>query len=558
MAWHGGQQQWHGDYHGGGGYRPGPGSGRGSKHHGGGNRRSPPQGRQENLRVLEAGEAVHVFHRYCQDPNGYFMVDDAAAGLLHPSVGRTDGWTEAKVKSAWYADGYDVNNYNTWPEIMWTHKRWYNRRGIRLDITKPQMVTQRVPVEQIRRKSDGNSEASRPPRLTLLHVRWGGSKPVDPVTEGAGGWGQIGSNPSDNYINGWEDQLWRNLGPNYEIISAFIQGSDELGKINPSLVRQLARGHYLGALYFLWPIMFQDGHQYPAYVNRDDEYKLMVNMEAAGIATRFPHPAHLYKIFASKEWTTWMCLQPMFNVPLTVAVSRQACTVNPGKAAEKAVQALANLSRTRSAWNQELKAVEKSPAPITKGVAKLGYSWEAMDVQIWESAADLGRSLDSLTQQPGSLADLVLVQEWVDFDVEMRFFVIEPNLDDKNSLIPKKAVFTMMKSVEDNCFREFDRFERQTCLQRCFAGDEAAMQDAERQAQDLITKWLHWFHGTTSELPMSVRFDILAKRVGPGKAKCATGELTELGACFLGWPEGPEVMFGAMMRACMKDALPDH
>jgi len=432
---------------------------------------------------------------------------------------------------------------------------WYNRRGIKLDISKPSMITQRVPAEQIRRLKDV-SEAQLVPKMTLFHVRWGGNKPVDPVTEGAGGWGQIGSNPSDNYINGWEDQLFKKLGPNYEIISGFIQGSDELTKLNPSLIRQLAKGPHIGALYFLWPIMFQDGHGYPAYVNRDDEYKAMVTMETAGIPTRFPHPAHLYKLFASKEWTTWMCLQPMFQVPLTVAVSRQACTNNPEKAAVRAIEGLANLAVTRSSWNQELRAIEKSPEPVTKGVAKLGYSWEAMDVQIWENAKDLGKSLDALSQQPGSLVDLVLVQEWVDFDVEMRFFVIEPDLDNLASLKPKKAVFTMMKSIEDNCFREFDRFDRNVCLKRCFANDEAAMQDAETQAQDLIIKWMHWFQGTTSELPMSVRFDILAKRVGPGKAKVATGELTELGACFLGWPEGPEVMFGAMMRACQKDGLP--
>ena len=56
----------------------------------------------------------------------------------------------------------------------------------------------------------------------------------------------------------------------------------------------------MAACYFMWPIAFQDGHEFPAYVQREKLIELMVQMEAAGIATRFPHESHLYKIFASK------------------------------------------------------------------------------------------------------------------------------------------------------------------------------------------------------------------------------------------------------------------
>ena len=74
----------------------------------------------------------------------------------------------------------------------------------------------------------------------------------------------------------------------------------------------------------MWPIAFQDGHEFPAYVQREKLIELMVQMEAghqrisrpglklsafskpkaAGIPSRFPHESHLYKIFASKEWDT--------------------------------------------------------------------------------------------------------------------------------------------------------------------------------------------------------------------------------------------------------------
>merc|ERR1712137_1018137 len=121
----------------------------------------------------------------------------------------------------------------------------------------------------------------------------------------------------------------------------------------------------------------------------------------------------------------------------------------------------------------------------------------------------------------------------------MRHFVVESDLANPETFKPKKIVYTIMKSVEDNCFREFDKFDRAQCLQRCFSHDEEAMQDAERQASVLIARWLQWIQAQTHELPTVIRFDILATRVGPGRAAVHTGELTELGGCFLGWPEGP-------------------
>jgi len=50
-------------------------------------------------------------------------------------------------------------------------------------------------------------------------------------------------------------------------------------------------------------------------------------------------------------------------------------------------------------------------------------------------------------------------------------------------------------------------------------------------------------------MPPILRFDVLAHRTGPGKASVQIGEITELGACFLGWPEGPEVVFDAMCKS---------
>lgn len=507
--------------------------------------------------ILRAGEEIDVFHRYCQDPNQYFMVGNTTAGLLHPSIGKTDGWTNGRVAENWDVRNYSPNDYNTWVQIQWGHPLWYNRRGHRLDTSVPSMVTQRVMPEQIRQRL-APSEASRQPDLSLVFVRWGGEQPVNPVTEGAGGWGAIGSTPSDNYINGLEEAIWQTCGPTYEIISVFIQGSDELLKVSPALLRHLLKGQNLAALYFLWPISFQDGHEFPAYVDRQLLFQLMVHMEGTGLPTRFPHQSHLYKIFASKEWTAQTCLHPLLRVPLTTQVARQAVAYSPAKAAAQAMAALQRLSEVRSTFNAAVGWEDEKPVPVTKGVAKLGWSWEAMDVTAWKNKQELTSALTSLVEQPGSAVDLVFVQEWVEFDVEIRHFIVEPDLKKPETLKPKAMIYTVFKSKEQGSFRNFDKYDRQRCLQNCFQKDDAALADAESQAQELIVRWLGWLQAQTHELPTVIRFDIMAKRTGPGKANIMTGELTELGGCFLGWPQGPRVVFGAMIRSFFKDPLPPN
>lgn len=499
---------------------------------------------------LNPGDQVDVFHRYSQDPNGYFMVQHCAQGIIHPSIGKTDGWTSAIVVEAWDVRTYNVEDYRTWVQIRWTHSKWYNRRGHKLDVSRADMTTQPVMAEQIRLKSMP-SEAQQQPRLTLFHVRWGGEQLVNPVTEGQGGWGQIGSTPSDNYINGWENHIFSSIGPCYEIYSAFIQSSEELLKINPALVRTLFHGHYVGALYFLWPIIFQDGHNYPAYVHSDKLLELMLSMEAAGVPTRFPHHSHLYRIFASKEWTAQMCLHPLFKVPLTTKVSRQAITQDPEAAALQAHQALGHLAEARREFSVQLSQEEPPQGGVQKGVAKLGWSWEAMDVRAWRNKNELSNALWELIEQPGSFLEFAFVQEWVDFDVEMRHFVVEADLSKPATLKPKKIIYTVFKSKESGSFRDFDRFDRKQCLMRCFHNDDAALADAERQSEELIGVWMRWLQAQSHELPVVVRFDILAKRTGPGTAKVTTGELTELGGCFLGWPNGPNVVMSAMLRSCL-------
>jgi len=322
------------------------------------------------------------------------------------------------------------------------------------------------------------------------------------------------------------------MGPCYEIFSAFIQGTEELGKISPALLRTLLQGQHVGALYFLWPIIFQDGHNYPAYVNNEDLLGLMLHNEASGIPTRFPHHSHLYRVFASKEWTAQMCLHPLLKVPLTTKVSRQAITLDVDKAAANAIQALGYLAQARSEWAAPLGQEQPKPGGVNKGVAKLGWSWEAMDVRSWTNNKQLSTALQELIEQPGSFMEFAFVQEWVDFDIEMRHFIVEPDLSKPATLKPKKIIYTVFKSKDEGCFRDFDRYDRKGCL-KLFQNDDAALADAEWQSEEIIHRWMQWLQGQSHELPVVVRFDMLAKRTGPGTAK----------------------VMSAMLRSCLKDKV---
>merc|ERR1711972_914602 len=128
-----------------------------------------------------------------------------------------------------------------------------------------------------------------------------------------------------------------------------------------------------------------------------------------------------------------------------------------------------------------------------KGVAKLGWSWKAKDVWHWDTPAQLREALVQLSGQTASLVDSVFVQEWVDADVEMRLYVMEPNMLDSASWKPRHTAYTTWKSLEFNGFHGLEKFNRSTCLRTCFRNDEEALVDAELQSEELIAHWLQWF-----------------------------------------------------------------
>jgi len=503
--------------------------------------------------IIKVGTKVDVFHFMRTPEEIYFLAPNKCAGQQHPSVGITHGWVAAQLIEDYDPCKFDQRRLDTHARVMFLSNNWYNSRGKKIDNLAPRINNYRVSWPSCLRITQKGNSQYPPPMITFVTLRWGGEKPVDPVTEGLGGWGNIGATPSDNYINGFFDEAFYCMGPQFETIAIWFQNSEELEKalILPGLIKNMAKGQNIAGMYFCWPISYEDGHEYPGYVERKRLLALMERMEASGIPTRFPHNSHQYRMFVSKEWMAQTCLIPGLNVPLTTKLSRQIVEDRgPLEAGKIAMSALSHLNRARcTMFNFNDLAPERTKYDIDVGVCKLGWSWEAMDVLKWTNLQQLRGGINDLINQPDNWMDFVLVQEFIDFDVEMRHYVLSPTGHELTPPI-RKVVYTKYKRVNSGRFCEFDRFDRSDCVKRFFANDEAAVIDAEEKSKVLITRWLKWLRAESAELPVFLRFDIMAKRIGPGRAKVTTGELTELGGCFLGWPEGPREVFRAMINSC--------
>ena len=125
-------------------------------------------------------------------------------------------------------------------------------------------------------------------------------------------------------------------------------------------------------------------------VPADSLLELMRRVESAGIPTRFPHSAHVYRALLAKEWTTAVsgCGPSQMRVPATTRVSASSVARVPFSAAKRAVDAL-----------RAIKGDE-----CDRGVVKLGYSWEALDVRAWRGVSDLAGALEDVLHQPGCRA----------------------------------------------------------------------------------------------------------------------------------------------------------
>lgn len=503
--------------------------------------------------LYSAGEQVAVFYRIGASAT-YLPVMNKSAALRTPRIGQSYGWVKATVLE----DYFDRDDKGV--RVRYDHTKWVNRSGHALDTSDPQNLVAIHPARRVRPLTGASVQnhtgiLQKEVTLSIVMVRWA-DKIEEPNRDAPGscdyGWGPTGSVVSDSYIESWIEAIDVSFLYDYQVISVFVQNSSDLQSLAQASFSLSAflTGRHLCAMYFLWPVScLDDKHILWGYVNERDMMLAMKNIEASGVATRFPHPSHLYKVFLSKDWTSQLCLFPEMRVPATTKVSRSAVERDARGAAEKALATLQSISSAQLESERLLLATherERGQASLNgfanRGVAKLGYSWEAHDVFQFDGVDELAERMTRLFDQKQNTSESVFVQALVeDADLEIRTFVVH------GDPVAHARRYTRYEASEEatGCnnnhfngrFHCFQRFDRSVVIKKFFDGDGETLVDAERQVDALIKKYVMWLMTECTELPAVFRFDAFVRRVKgvPGRADVFAGELTELGGSSIGW-----------------------
>eukprot|EP00929_Paragymnodinium_shiwhaense_P051523 TRINITY_DN25914_c0_g2_i2.p1 TRINITY_DN25914_c0_g2~~TRINITY_DN25914_c0_g2_i2.p1 ORF type:complete len:585 (+),score=105.16 TRINITY_DN25914_c0_g2_i2:71-1756(+) len=490
--------------------------------------------------VYRQGDNVSVFYSASKGGKSsrlWLASRTRQEGIFSPRAGITEGWLPATVtsdveRSQCAADEACV-------QVRYLHQLFYSRDGLQAESAN---LTGEYRFEDVRPLSSVPPEKSLlpslpepAPRLCLLAFRWGGSASVPSSSE----WGVFGSSASPSYVKGLlKHGLDPLLGRDYEVWTILVQSGQDLKELADAAPVAFAhhpvrRCQHYGALYFLFPTMYRErsevhklrGNDGAALVDAAGQYRAMERLEAVGIPTRFPHPANLYYILAGKTWLYH--LSPVgaeWGLPPSVSVPRGLVEQDSEMAAKHAIALL-----------ERIKTMHGTPGEVKRGVAKLGFSWEALDVGSWTGVLGLAKVLreffhayniqDQLRVLPHDTNNII-VQDYISHAIEMRVYVVEGR--------QVYTVYTKMKDIKGDVFGEFTvTTEASEASKSWLAGDNEALQDARAQASALIAKWMLWLEAQTSAPVAAVRFDFYVQAVSKGKVKLYIGEITENGFSML-------------------------
>lgn len=498
----------------------------------------------------------------------YMAVIDPRHGAYRPRTGLTQGWVSASIH---LRQGNSVRVRYKWPHF-------YTERGILTDKDDPTLFE--YTDARVRLASEFSSPpllfmpGGYRPKLSIITFRWGGKNEVVAPEQ----WGHTGSSCSSLFLNSFiESAVKPRIGLNYEVWSVFVEDASDLVKIADAANLIFGANHparraeHCCAMYFIYPTGFEENcvptaetgeDEGAAHVDQKSCFRMMKAIEKAGVPTQFPHPSGFYELLTSKRWTHMMTLTPHLRVPPTVALPRMLIEQDCAAAAEYAQKALRTVKKQQAVLNNEsAEDIAKADTILEKGVAKLGFSWEALDVKFWEKTKGLEVALYQLTQaieisgqltgQPHDCESL-LIQEYCKHDIEMRLYVV-------NGKVEGRIYTKFCKIKPNNEFGDFQQeFDPAPVAKNWMDGDTAALEDGERQCREITAHWMAWVEAQICDVPPAIRFDYFIGRTGTkGKAVVWTLEICELGFSMLGEPDLPRKVFESMLHHCLDKAVDD-
>jgi len=495
---------------------------------------------------------VYYRHDYQMPEYRYFACSSKQQGIFRPRFGMTHGWVWGTVSDDFdeATDFKHSGRNDDGVKISYDWEMWYNHRGMKLDDLKDVILPENIKIPEEPRIRDNAFCNEVPsvgpvvPDVGVLVFRWGGiNTPTVPDQ-----WGASGPPISDNFIN----MLLAALGTRdktCEVWTVWVESSQDLKQFADSAHLVLAKTHPLMrcrkvvASYHLYPTNFQEfSHPFletgedngAGFFEQQDVFNTMRSVEMCGIETLFPHPSNLYYLLVSKAWTNLMCMDERYCIPASVGCPR--AIIDDSTCPKRIMQALERIKSART---------EKLPGSGNHGgVAKLGFSWEALDVKRWKDHDGLVTVLDQLNGHvyidenltgQSHFNDVILVQEFILHKVELRCYVI-------NGVVEKFAWTKFLTVNDDSDFKDFKQIDNEKDVIRdFFDGKKENMEKAKEEARTLIKRWQVWLEAQVCDSIPAVRFDFFVCEEG-----LVTAEICECGFSMLYDDVLPEKVFKSL------------
>jgi len=513
---------------------------------------------------LPQGTAIQFFHAADPAKRGAPLVRPSSAVVFDKLwLLQSHGWFPGTLQAGFDTAALDLDNQATWPLVLPSPDIRLLDKGSKPAHAGPRRVC------LIREPS--NKEA---PLLSIVFIRWGGeySSWMDEQEANDGDWGRYGSPPSDGYMAAVVEEgilqhprlVSSKDRRDFEIFQLFVDSSKAMWDVanGAPLLAKALRGRKRACFWMLWPAEWRDtgDPDFACYVERNALFGAMRACEVAGLRSAFPHPADQFEVITSKSWMATMSVHPGAHLPAATLVGKHAVVTDPEATAKRALAALEHI---RSLCPFEVLPGEP-PAPsvankdgVRKGVVKLGWSWENRFVLTFNNIAQLQSRLVEMMTIPGCTSSYCIVQEWVDFDFEMRQYFLPPGVLVPGERVEPKRIECNAWGERDeaggpgSCRASFSKLSETQALTR-WSQDEKAWASAKQQATDIAQLLIAWLLAVNAELVPMIRLDFMIKRLGPGKARVFFGEYCEMGACCLGWQQGPPTIWRAALDGALR------
>lgn len=511
------------------------------------------------------GLSVQFFHAVDPADHTAALVSPGAYRSGRPLLLQSHGWLDGTLTEQFDPTKLDANDPKSWPLVAPHQELHFLNRACK----RPSGSMDARRVLHIRKPS------TAVPELSVTFVRWNGEVSKKEEEPNDGDWGRYGAPTSDEYMTALVEKgilahpkLAGKDTRSFELFHLLVASSRDVSNINsfvPHFAR-LLKGKRQTCFWMVWPgeWMDFDDPDYACYIARQPLFGAMRACEAGGLRSGFPHTADLYELITSKTWMATLSLDPFVRLPAGTLVTKESVVLDAKAAAENALNTLEHIRQ----MNPFVVGPDEPAAPsevnkggIRKGVVKVGFSWENRFVLTFSDLEQLQRQLTQMMNQEGCYTSHCLVQEWVDFDFEMRLYFLPP----QGKEWAPGAVLEPAR-IECNGWGEFPNPEHQvlgqsngsfsklpetTCIKK-WEGDTEAWEAAKKQAVEMSQRLLAWLRTASSQAVPMVRLDFMAKRIGPGKARLHFGEYCEMGACCLGWQDGPPTIWRAALDAALK------